>query len=149
MKYDGKLVVWERIVAHLGPYTDQQMDAMVGPLQVTQDGIGEALGISRAHVAIILKKLLAEGRVEERLQHVNGTISRRKTYYLTEKGREIYHELGSMVDVPLGSLIFAPANKTARTRDPLREIDKMRNRLDDMEARIKAQRKAVEIPQGA
>lgn len=149
MKYDGTLVVWERIVAHLGPYSTQQKDGMIGPIQVTQEGIGEALGISRAHAAIILKKLVAEGRVEERLQHVNGTVSRRKTYYLTENGRRTYHELGSMVDVPLGTLIFAPANKTAKTRDPLQEIDKMRNRLDDMEARIKAQRKATEILQEA
>lgn len=149
MKYDGTLVVWERVVAHLGPYTTQQKDGMLGPLQVTQDGIGEALGLSRAHIAITLKKLMAEGRVEERQQRVNGTNSRRKTYYLTENGRAIYRELGNMVDVPLGTLIFAPANKTARTRDPLQEIDKIRVRLDDMEARIRAQRKAAEISQEA
>jgi DNA-binding MarR family transcriptional regulator len=149
MKYDGKLVVWERVVAHLGPYSTERMDAMIGLKQVTQDGIGEALGISRAHVALMLKKLIAEGRVEERLQHVNGSCSRRKTYYLTENGREVYRELGSMVDVPLGALVFAPANKTAKTRDPLKEIDRMRVRLDAMEAKIKAQQKAAEISKGA
>jgi DNA-binding MarR family transcriptional regulator len=148
MKFDGTLVVWERIIARLGPFTTQQMEGMVGPIQVTQDGIGEALGLSRAHVAITLSKLIDEGRVEERLQHVNGASSRRKTYYLTEEGRKIYDELASMVDVPLGTLIFAPANKTARRRDPLEEIAKIRGRLNDIEARYLAQEKALELSKG-
>lgn len=56
---------------------------------MTQDGIGAALGISRAHVALELKRLRTCGKVEERMAHVAGARTRRKVYELTPAGQEL------------------------------------------------------------
>lgn len=55
---------------------------------MTQDGIAAALSLSRAHVALELKRLRAAGRVEERMAHVANARSRRKVYDLTPSGQE-------------------------------------------------------------
>ena len=61
--------VGERIVVHLSGFL-RHADAFEVPLEMTQDGIGSALGISRAHVALELKRLRVAGKVEERMAHV-------------------------------------------------------------------------------
>src|SRR5213079_2583426 len=39
------------------------------PVEMTQDGIAAALALSRAHVALELKRLKTSGRVQERMAH--------------------------------------------------------------------------------
>ena len=56
---------------------------------MTQDGIAAALSLSRAHVALELKRLKTTGRVEERMAHVANARSRRKVYELTPAGQEV------------------------------------------------------------
>ena len=63
------VTVGERIVVHLSGFL-RHVDAYEVPPEMTQDGIGAALGISRAHVALELKRLKAAGKVEERMAHV-------------------------------------------------------------------------------
>ena len=65
------------------------MDAYEVPPEMTQDGIGSALGISRAHVALELKRLRAAGKVEERMAHVATAKTRRKVYVLTPSGQDL------------------------------------------------------------
>lgn len=65
------------------------MDSYEVPPEMTQDGIGSALGISRAHVALELKRLRAAGKVEERMAHVATAKTRRKVYVLTPAGQEL------------------------------------------------------------
>ncbi len=80
--------VGERIVVHLSGYL-RHADAYEVPVEMTQDGIGAALSISRAHVALELKRLRAAGKVEERMAHVAGARTRRKVYELTPAGQEL------------------------------------------------------------
>lgn len=80
--------VGERIVVHLSGFL-RHIDAYEVPLEMTQDGIGSALGISRAHVALELKRLRAAGKVEERMAHVATARTRRKVYVLTPSGQEL------------------------------------------------------------
>ena len=80
--------VGERIVVHLSGFL-RHADAFEVPLEMTQDGIGNALGISRAHVALELKRLRAAGKVEERMAHVAAARTRRKVYNLTPAGQEL------------------------------------------------------------
>ena len=80
--------VGERIVVHLSGFL-RHLDAYEVPPEMTQDGIGAALGISRAHVALELKRLKAAGKVEERMAHVASARTRRKVYALTPAGQEI------------------------------------------------------------
>ncbi|HEX9339770.1 MAG TPA: hypothetical protein VF992_01170 [Thermoplasmata archaeon] len=56
---------------------------------MTQDGIAAALAISRAHVALELKRLTSTGKVAQRMAHVANARSRRKVYELTPAGQEI------------------------------------------------------------
>src|SRR5437016_2744513 len=56
---------------------------------MTQDGIAAALALSRAHVALELKRLKTAGRVQERMAHVAHARSRRKVYELTPAGQEV------------------------------------------------------------
>lgn len=64
---------------------------------VTQKGVSSALGLSRSHVALELKKLLEEGHAETRLAHVQGARSRRKVYFLSPSGEGIASSLRKRV----------------------------------------------------
>jgi tetratricopeptide (TPR) repeat protein/DNA-binding MarR family transcriptional regulator len=79
------LTIAERIVLHLARYSKNAADFEV-PMEVSQDGIGEALRISRAHVAVEIKKLKDSGEVSERISHVRRGKSKRKVYFLTDQG---------------------------------------------------------------
>src|SRR2546421_12578117 len=56
---------------------------------MTQDAIAAGLALSRAHVALELKRLKPAGRVQERMAHVAHARSRRKVYELTHAGQEV------------------------------------------------------------
>ena len=79
------LTIAERIILHLARYSKNAMD-FESPMEVSQDGIGEALRITRAHVAVEVKKLKDSGEVSERVSHVRRGKSKRKVYFLTELG---------------------------------------------------------------
>ena len=79
------VTVGERVLVHLSWYL-RYSDAFECPRETTQDGIAAALGISRAHAALELKRLKTSARVEERMAHVAGARSRRKVYFLTPAG---------------------------------------------------------------
>src|SRR2546428_493403 len=81
----SQVTVGERILVQLSWYL-RFSDAFECPRETTQDGIAEALGISRAHAALELKRLKASARVEERMAHVAGGRTRRKVYFLTSSG---------------------------------------------------------------
>ncbi len=79
------ITVGERIVLHLAQYS-KHLNDFDAPFEVSQDGIGEALRISRAHAAIELKKLKEAGTVNERIAHIRAGPVKRKVYFLTEAG---------------------------------------------------------------
>ncbi|MDH4123305.1 MAG: ATP-binding protein [Thermoplasmata archaeon] len=80
------LTVAERILYHLYQYIKLE-DKYEAPFDVTQDGIAQSCGISRAHAAIELKKLKDGGQILEKLSHVRKAKSRRKVYFLTQEGK--------------------------------------------------------------
>lgn len=80
------LTVGERILFHLYQYVKFE-DKYESPFDVTQDGIAQSCGISRAHAAIELKKLKESNQLVERLSHVRRARSRRKVYFLTQEGK--------------------------------------------------------------
>ncbi|MDD1772844.1 MAG: tetratricopeptide repeat protein [Methanomassiliicoccales archaeon] len=81
------ITVGERIVLHLAQYSKNQSD-FDAPFEVSQDGIGEALRISRAHAAIELKKLKEAGTVAEKISHIRAGAVKRKVYFLTQVGED-------------------------------------------------------------
>jgi tetratricopeptide (TPR) repeat protein len=85
MAMPGNLTVAERIVLHLLQH-QKLIDSYDVPIDVSQDGIASALCISRAHVAIELKKLREGGDVVEKLAHIKKGKTKRKVYFLSENG---------------------------------------------------------------
>lgn len=83
----SSLTVAERIILHLSRFIDYENEFDV-PLDVSQDGISQALRISRAHAAVEVKKLKESGELIEKLAHVKGGKARRKSYFLTPMGFE-------------------------------------------------------------
>ncbi len=79
------LTVAERIIVHLGRFVGH-CDEYSAPVDVSQNGISQAVRISRAHAAIELKKLKETGLVTEGLAHIKGSRQRRKIYNLTPSG---------------------------------------------------------------
>jgi tetratricopeptide (TPR) repeat protein/DNA-binding MarR family transcriptional regulator len=84
--------IGNRVLIHLSCLSRHRED-FVCPPDMTQDGIASRLGISRAHVALELKRLEKRSQVEYRLAHVVRAKSRRKVYSLTRAGDEIAGEL--------------------------------------------------------
>ena len=74
----------ERILLHLSRY---QFTGAAAPYELTQDGVAEAIGRTRAHAAIELKKIAALGLAEVlRSEHVRGVGAKRQVTVLTQAG---------------------------------------------------------------
>jgi len=88
------LTIGERIILHLSRYS-RFRELYECPIETTQNGISDAIEISRAHVAIELKRLKTNEELEERIAHVGGAKTKRKVYFLTLKGEEKAREMRS------------------------------------------------------
>ena len=152
----GTLTVSERILFHLNNYLKYE-DKFEVPFDVTQDGISQAISISRAHAAIELKKLRSAGVIEERLSHVKKGKSRRKAYSLTASGRATAltvvqyvkdNDIDPMVDpskvVPMTNMVTR--SRSSRKSSPLpttrtffgreKELAALRKAFDDPAVRV-------------
>jgi len=81
------LTIGEKIILHLSQYSSHSQHYQC-PIETTQNGISDAIEISRAHVAIELKRLKTNEELDERTAHVEGARTKRKVYFLTLKGEE-------------------------------------------------------------
>jgi shikimate kinase len=99
----SRLTVGDRILLLLIRYTRFRGE-LQAPIDVTQDGIANNLGIIRSAVPRAVGSLMNKGLVEENLAHINGLTRRRKVYMLTDEGimrsRELSDRLSSIkIDV--------------------------------------------------
>ncbi len=87
----------EMLVVFLNKYRDVNVHSrFAAPYEITQNGIGEALGISRSHVSVLLGKLEREGMVEGCRAYVRFAPSGsnyRKVYTLTSVGERMCREI--------------------------------------------------------
>ena len=58
------------------------------PWELTQDGVANALCISRAHACIVLNQLKSEEMLEEKITHIKNGKIRRKSYFILPAGME-------------------------------------------------------------
>ena len=95
------LTAAERVLAHLSAYWNVQ-EPRPG---MTQEGIGEAVGLRRSHVPRVVKGLVRDGHLEERVGRVRGRGRRVRVYFLTPAGlsraREIVRGIESE-EIPVG-----------------------------------------------
>ncbi|MFO8050682.1 MAG: ATP-binding protein [Thermoplasmatota archaeon] len=91
-----RLTVGDKIMVLLLDYTRFRGE-LQAPLDVTQDGIANNLGIIRSAVPRAVGSLINKELVEEHLAHIDGLTRRRKVYMLTDKGvmeaKELLDEL--------------------------------------------------------
>jgi tetratricopeptide (TPR) repeat protein/DNA-binding MarR family transcriptional regulator len=103
-----RLTVKQRIQLHLFDF-QRLAEAYEAPVDVTQDGIAQAVGIQVHHVVQYVRPLVSEGLVEARTSHIERRTRRRKVYFLTPKGRAVASALRSELQ--------------KETKVPLRRVD--------------------------
>ncbi len=91
--------VGERILEFLDQLpVDELTTRDTWPADATQDGIAAAVGISRAHVALEMKRLMGKRLVEGLHAHVNGNGARRKVYRAIDERRyAVFTEQGERI----------------------------------------------------
>ncbi len=86
----SEFTVGQRLILHLGRFEHRlEKIEYVAPFEISQDGCGVALTISRAHASLELKKLRDKGFVREAMAHIVDSPVRRKVYFLTEEGYNV------------------------------------------------------------
>jgi DNA-binding MarR family transcriptional regulator len=79
---------WLRALQYLQHYNPDELD-FVAPYDITQNGIADALGITRPHTSLVLKKLITDGFVEQRMLHIKGGRRRRLAYIISPSGIQV------------------------------------------------------------
>jgi hypothetical protein len=92
------------------------------PWELTQDGIANALCISRAHASIILGQLKNESKAEERMSHIKNGKTKRKAYYITPAGME---EAAKIIDYAIKEEINIDSIIDAKRQDPVLLLDRL------------------------
>lgn len=96
---ERRLTVRDRIIVHLAGYT-RYADDFECPEEMSQVGISTSIGKSRAHTTLELNRMKSLDLITERLAHVKGAKSKRKTYVLSAealaKEKEIVENIWSL-----------------------------------------------------
>ncbi len=101
-----RLTVGERIIEHLRELPVDGLTYMdTWPVAATQDGISQPLGISRAHAALELKRLLGRGCIEQMKAHVAGGKLVRRVYRLSPNPLVVYSQAGQPLPIVKGTVI--------------------------------------------
>ena len=89
------VTVAQKLILQLSRYTQVVPESMCAPFGVCQDGIGMAVGITRAHASLELGRLIRTGSVEMWMAHIPKTKNKRMVYSLTVKGIQEAKEIRS------------------------------------------------------
>jgi len=91
------LTVKEMILTHLAPLS-KYAEEYECPESMSQAGISMAIGKSRAHTTIELNRMKSDSLVTERLAHVKGARSKRKTYTLTNRASTMERQISAHIE---------------------------------------------------
>jgi ATP/maltotriose-dependent transcriptional regulator MalT/DNA-binding MarR family transcriptional regulator len=91
------LTIEDAVMLHLLDLTKFQ-DEFEVPLELTQPGIADAVGIRRSHVANVVKNLKEKGNVDDRTAHVKNQPRKRKIYFLTDNGKDYALQLRNKLE---------------------------------------------------
>lgn len=100
----------ERVLLHLSRHP---FNGAAAPYELTQDGVAQAIGRTRAHAAIEIKKLRGEGLVEQHAEHIRGGAVKRQVALLTPSGIREAERLKAIAaerGLEWTSAIMAPPN---------------------------------------
>ena len=93
----NRLTKEKLVIMHLGRYHHIRDNQFCMPAGLTQDGIGNALSISRAHVSMTAKSLEKKGMIYNLLAHTEGSKIKRRVYRLTAKGIMELNKINRMI----------------------------------------------------
>jgi len=82
------VTVKQKIMLHLMHFTNIPNNSFNVVYDITQDGISNSVGVTRAHVSVELKKLRECGAVVTWKAHILGSSTKRLAYILTPSGIE-------------------------------------------------------------
>jgi len=91
------LTVQDAMILHLNKFSGRRLSEYSMPFEVTQDGIAAALGITRAHASIELKKLSEKDHVGYITAHTPKSTRKRRTYYLEPQGKSVVPEINERI----------------------------------------------------
>ena len=97
------------------------------PWELTQDGVANALCISRAHACIVLNQLKSEDMVEEKITHIKNGKIRRKSYFILPAGMEEASDLlktAEKENIDLSFILDSKKQGTSISLDKLNESDR-------------------------
>ncbi len=128
----------ERVLLHLAKYQEYAGEYHA-PVETTQKGIGQALGISRAHAATSTVPLVKDGFLEFRMARINGKKHKLYAYSVTPKGmervadiRRFLERMGKTED----SVILNSVNKFVASMTLGERIDALEERIKELESRV-------------
>jgi DNA-binding MarR family transcriptional regulator len=126
----------ERVLLHLSRYP---ITGAAAPPEITQDGVAQAIGRTRAHAAIELKKLPEAGLVEKRPERVQGGRSKLLIALPTPAGiREAdrIKAVASERGVVWTDIIMAPPNPKADLGKLMERCVRIQQELDNVRKSI-------------
>ncbi|MFA5311956.1 MAG: hypothetical protein WC375_01400 [Methanomassiliicoccales archaeon] len=137
-----RLTVWERILLFIRSRSQNvDLDAYVLPFDLTQDGIAGGVGISRAHAAVEVRKMIAHGWISSSLSHVEGNPRRRTCYMMTAKGRTHAAMIKRSLDdrgVAIESVVIAAPSKSVQRTDLRSRLNKITEQLKNVQRQMDA-----------
>jgi DNA-binding MarR family transcriptional regulator len=142
---DAARTVGYAILAWLKQINGRNEDSFVAPWGSTQNAIAQALAITRAHVAIELKRLLEERLIERSKRLVKevpvaaGVQRLRKTYRLTPHGWDAVRDAPRFAFHPVSVDVQNPKQTRAflvqRVENLEATAEQLKRRLADLEGR--------------
>lgn len=130
---DRILTRQEMILLHLLQYIDVPVSRYVMPHAMTQQGIGLAAGMSRAHVSNCMTEMREKGLVDSVYTHPKGTTSRMRAYYLLPSGIERAKEISEHLRderIRIDDVIRRPGDSRGMSPNvarALEELERARN----------------------
>jgi len=128
MKQTAPLSIAEKVLIHLSRIrVDIESDS--APRETSQEGIAEAVGISRSHVPRTVKDLVSDGFVGEAKKHVKRGEKRVKVYIVTSKGLKRANEIE---DRAMARVVSAKIQDTMVQGMTLTQLEKAFHRRIDI-----------------
>ena len=96
----NRMTLSSRAILHLSRYMHIPPDVeYCAPFEITQDGVGSALGITRAYASVLLNRMESRGLVTHGMSKIRNSSSpvKRKVYFLTEKGKKEFKGIEGML----------------------------------------------------
>ena len=122
------LSVKQKALIFLNKYRSlDSKDVYNTPWELTQDGVANALCVSRAHACIVLNQLKSEDMVEEKITHIRNGKIRRKSYFILPAGMDEAANLlktAEKENIDLSFILDSKKQGTNVSLDKLSESDR-------------------------